>query len=147
MKISQLRIENFRSFEDEKIHFGDYSCFVGPNGSGKSTVLNALNILFRNTQAASNVVSLAEEDFHLRNVKDPITITATFTELPEKAKEDLKAYVRQNKLILSAKAEWNEDTQSAEVQQFGSREVIKDFAKYFGAEKEGAKAGELKTIE
>jgi predicted ATP-dependent endonuclease of OLD family len=146
MKISQLRIQNFRSFEDETIDFSDNSCFVGPNGSGKSTVLNALNILFRNTQAASNVVTLDEEDFHLRNIKQPIIITATFSDLSEKAKEDLKAYVRQNKLILSARAEWDKETQSAEVQQFGSREVIKDFAKYFRAEKEGAKANELKSI-
>lgn len=146
MKISQLRIQNFRSFEDETIDFSDYSCFVGPNGAGKSTVLNALNILFRNTNAASNVVTLDEEDFHLRNVKQSITVTATFTDLSEKAKEDLKAYVRQNKLILSAKAEWNKETQTAEVRQFGSREVIKDFAKYFRAEKEGAKANELKNV-
>ncbi|WAC07860.1 MAG: AAA family ATPase [Thermodesulfobacteriota bacterium] len=146
MKLSQLRIQNFRSFEDETIDFGDYSCFVGPNGSGKSTVLNALNILFRNTQAASNVVTLVEEDFHLKKVEQPITITATFTDLSEKAKEDLKAYVRQNKLILSARAEWNKETQTAEVQQFGSREIIKDFAKYFRAEKEGTKVSDLKNI-
>ena len=146
MKISQLSIQNFRSFEDETIEFSDYCCFVGPNGSGKSTVLNALNILFRNTQAASNVVTLDEEDFHLRNVNKPITITATFTDLSEKAKKDLKAYVRQDKLILSAKAEWNQETRTAEVQQFGSRETIKDFAKCFRAEKEGAKATKLKGI-
>ena len=146
MKISQLRIQNFRSFEDETINFNDYCCFVGPNGSGKSTVLNALNILFRNTQAASNVVTLNEEDFHLRITEEPITITATFTDLSDKAKDDLKAYVRQDKLILSAKAVWNQETRTAEVQQFGSREVIKDFAKYFNADKGGAKATELKKI-
>ena len=118
----------------------------GESTTGKSTVLNALNILFRNTQAASNVVTLDEEDFHLRNVNKPITITATFTDLSEKAKKDLKAYVRQDKLILSAKAEWNQETRTAEVQQFGSRETIKDFAKCFRAEKEGAKATKLKGI-
>jgi predicted ATP-dependent endonuclease of OLD family len=146
MKISELRIQNFRSFEDETIDLSDNSCFVGPNGSGKSTVLNALNILFRNTQAASNVLALEEEDFHLRNVEQPITITATFTDLPEKAKADLKAYVRQDKLMLSVKAEWNKETQTAEARQFGLREVIRDFAKYFRAEKEGVKAAELKDI-
>jgi putative ATP-dependent endonuclease of the OLD family len=146
MKISQLRIQNFRSIEDVTISFGNYNCFVGPNGSGKSTVLNALNILFRNTQAASSVINLDEEDFHLRNTREPIIITAIFTELTDKAKDDLKAYVRHNKLILSAKAVWNEETRTAEVQQFGSREVIKVFAEYFKAEKEGAKASELKEI-
>ena len=146
MKISQLRIQNFRSFEDETISFDCYSCFVGPNGSGKSTVLNALNILFRNTQAASNVLSLDEEDFHLRDTSKPIIITVTFTNLSDKAKDDLKAYVRHNKLILSAKAVWNEETRTAEVQQFGSREVIKVIAEFFKAEKEGAKVSELKEI-
>ena len=144
MKIAHLRIQNFRSFEDETIDFDHYSCFVGPNGSGKSTVLNALNILFRNTQAASSVINLDEEDFHLRNINEPIIITATFTDLTDEAKNDLKAYVRNDKLILSAKAEWNKETGSADVQQIGSREVIKDFAKYFTAEKEGKKVAELK---
>lgn len=146
MRLSQLRIQNFRSFEDEIINFNDYNCFVGPNGSGKSTVLNALNILFRNTQAASNVISLDEEDFHHSNTKKPIIITATFIDLSESAMKDLKAYVRQNKLIFSAKAVWNPDTRRAEVTQIGSRQVIKDFAKYFRVEKEGGKATELKTI-
>ena len=44
MRLRSLRIENFRSFEDQTIPFDNYTCFVGPNGSGKSTVLIALNI-------------------------------------------------------------------------------------------------------
>ena len=46
MKILTVRIENFRSFKDETIEFGDYNCLVGPNGAGKSNVLNALNVFF-----------------------------------------------------------------------------------------------------
>ena len=146
MKLSRLRIQNFRSFQDETIELDDYSCFVGPNGSGKSTILNALNILFRNTQAASNVVTLDEEDFHRRDVSLPIVITVTFSDLSKDAEEDLKDYVRQGQLVLSAKAEWNPDLRTAEVKQVGSRRVIKDFALYFRAEKEGSKAADLKKI-
>ncbi len=47
MKIESVRIENFRSFKDETIFLDDYTCFVGPNGSGKSTIINALNVFFR----------------------------------------------------------------------------------------------------
>ena len=43
MKIREIRIQNFRSFDDETIRFDDYTCFVGPNGGGKSNVLTALN--------------------------------------------------------------------------------------------------------
>jgi predicted ATP-dependent endonuclease of OLD family len=57
MKISRLRIKNFRSFEDQTIDFGEYSCFVGPNGSGKSTVLNALNILCSGQQKTDTRLS------------------------------------------------------------------------------------------
>ena len=47
MRISKLRIENYRAFEDETIDFGQFTCLVGMNGAGKSTVLNALNTLFQ----------------------------------------------------------------------------------------------------
>ena len=47
MKIKSIRIENFRSFQDETIVLNSYSCFVGPNGAGKSTVLAALNVFFQ----------------------------------------------------------------------------------------------------
>lgn len=48
--IESVRIENFRSFKDETINFGTYTCFVGSNGSGKSTVLNALNVFLDSTK-------------------------------------------------------------------------------------------------
>ncbi len=41
MKLREVRIQNFRSFDDETIRFDDYTCFVGPNGGGKSNVLTA----------------------------------------------------------------------------------------------------------
>lgn len=42
MKLSKLRIENFRSFKDETIHFDDYTCLVGANGAGKLLFANCL---------------------------------------------------------------------------------------------------------
>ncbi len=146
MRISQLRIQNYRAFKDETVSLDAYTCFVGPNGSGKSTVLNALNIIFRNTEALSEMLLLDEEDFHLRNTAEPIKITAAFTDLSDQAKEDFKAYVRQDQLVISAQAEWNPDNKKAEVQQFGERNVIRDFARWFEEEKAGAKADQLKQI-
>jgi len=146
MELSQIRIVNFRSFEDETISLDDYNCFVGPNGSGKSTILTALNILFRNSQVAFDVTDLYEEDFHLKNTSKPITISATFSNLSTEAEADFGAYVRHGQLVIIAKAEWDENIERAIVKQVGSRLVMKEFAPYFEAMDAKAKAVELKGI-
>ena len=46
MKLTEIKIKNFRSFKDENIPLEDYTCLVGPNGTGKSAVLMALNVFF-----------------------------------------------------------------------------------------------------
>jgi putative ATP-dependent endonuclease of the OLD family len=146
MRIKALRIQNFRSFEDETIDFGPYSCFVGPNGAGKSTVLVALNTFFRETTNPTDVTLLREEDFHLRDTSKPIVITVTFCDLPPDAKEDLRGYVRHRQLVVSAKATWDDDARGAEVKQVGSRLVMQDFAEFFSAKKVGARVGELRIL-
>ena len=90
MKIESVRIENFRSFKDEIIFFDDYTCFVGPNGSGKSTVLNALNMFFRQYKDSKTDLSkLTEKDFHHKKTEKPVKITVTFTDMPDAAKAEL----------------------------------------------------------
>jgi putative ATP-dependent endonuclease of the OLD family len=147
MKIESVRIENFRSFKDETINFDDYTCFVGPNGSGKSTIIYALNIFFRQYKDCTTDLSkLNENDFHHKDTKNDIKITLTFKDLSLKAKEDLKDYVRQDKLIVTSVAKYDSATEIAEVKQFGNRLGINDFRKFFEADKEGKKVGELKEI-
>jgi putative ATP-dependent endonuclease of OLD family len=60
--------------------------------------------------------------------------------------KDLKAYVRQNQLVISTKAEWNQESRNAEVKQFGLRNVIRAFAPWFEADKNGARVAELREI-
>lgn len=146
MRLTTLEIKNFRSFDHQVINFDNYTCLVGPNGAGKSTILAALNVLFRNQSAPTNVASLEREDFHQNNIDEPIKITATFDQLSEEAKTDLKAYVRQDKLIISAIATWDETINRADVKQYGSRLVMRDFAPFFEAIEKGAKSAELKEI-
>ncbi len=91
MKIESVRIQNFRTFKDETIHFNDYSCFVGANGVGKSTVMNALNVFFRQYKDSKTDLSkLSIDHFHHKNINEPILITVTFNELSDNAK---KAYL------------------------------------------------------
>ncbi len=147
MRLSQIRIKNFRSFKDSTISLDRYTCLVGPNGSGKSTILQALNVFFRNTSSAStNLHHLSNEDFHHKNTNNPIKITLTFEELSPEAQKDLKAYYRSGKLVISAIAEWDSEKQSAEVKQHGSRLVMKAFSKFFDAQDDKAKVAELKGI-
>lgn len=147
MKIESVRIQNFRTFKDETIFFDDYSCFVGPNGSGKSTVMNALNVFFRQYKDSKTDLSkLSIDDFHHKNVKEPILITVEFKDLSDQAKEDLSDYVRQERLIVTAKAEFDEGTERAEVKQFGNRLGMTEFKVWFEAEKAKKSALELKQI-
>ena len=147
MKLSKLRIENFRSFKDETIDFDDYTCLVGANGTGKSAVLTALNVFFRNNAStATNVLTLSEEDFHHKNIGKPVKITLTFVDLSEEAKKDFKHYFRQEELTVFAKAVWDNENESAEVKQYGARLVIKKFAPFFEAENNKALVAELKEV-
>jgi len=61
MKLSKLRIENFRSFKDETIYFDDYTCLVGANGAGKSAVLTALNVFCRNNASSAILETLCDK--------------------------------------------------------------------------------------
>lgn len=147
MRLREIRIQNFRSFEDETVVLGDYVCLVGPNGTGKSAVLTALNVFFRNTTATStDVTSLTEEDFHLRNTDDPVRITLTFGDLPDEARKDLGYYVRHDQLVVTAIGVWDDTARRADVLQYGARLVVRDFSPYFAAEEEGKKVAELRDI-
>ncbi|MFQ5903624.1 MAG: AAA family ATPase, partial [Candidatus Binatia bacterium] len=147
MKIKSVRVQNFRSFEDETIDMDDYTCLVGANGSGKSNVLHALNVLFRELHTPGlESSSLCEEDFHRKNTKDPIIITVTFIDLNEEAQKDFAHYFRQGQLIVSAVADFDPDTRTAEIKQVGQRVAMKAFAPFFEAEGERKKVAELKAI-
>ncbi len=147
MKIESVRIQNFRSFKDVTINLDDYSCFVGANGAGKSTILCALNVFFRQFKdSQTNLSKLSFDDFHHKNTDEDIEITVTFSDLSDQAKLDLSHYVRQDKLVISAVAKYDNNLGIAEVKQYGERLVMKEFAKYFEAEKNGALVNELKEI-
>ncbi|QIL38320.1 AAA family ATPase [Pedobacter sp. HDW13] len=147
MKIESIRIENFRSFKDQTITLDDYTCFVGPNGAGKSTVFNALNIFFRQSKdSRTDLSKLVDSDFHHKNTNNEIKITVTFTELSDQAKADLSNYVRHDKLIVSAVAVYDPQTQRAEIKQYGNRLAMEDFKPFFDALKAGASVSDLQAI-
>ena len=147
IKIEKIRIENFRCFEDVEIPFDDYTCFIGSNGSGKSTILHALNVFFRQGRdCITDITRLSGDDFHHKNTNQPIRITVTFKNLSEQAINDFSAYVRHGKLVVSSIAEFDEQSQLAEVKQYGHRLVIRAFSEFFEAEKANKKVKDLWEI-
>lgn len=147
MKIKSVRIRNFRSIEDQTIELDDYTCFVGANGSGKSNILHALNVFFGEPGIPGlDTRSLGGEDFYKKNTAEPVEITVTFCDLSPEAEQELAHYVRHNQLVVSVEAHFDPATGRAEVKQYGRRMVIKDFAVFFEAEKEGKRVAELKEI-
>lgn len=147
MRIESVAIENLRSFASEVVRFDDYTCMVGANGSGKSTVMCALNIFFReSSHSRIDLTCLHEEDFHKRNTANPISITVTFTDLSDEAKVDFAAYVRHEKLTVTAKAQWDPVKMEASVVQFGQRLGLDAFRPFFAADSNKARVDDLKEI-
>jgi putative ATP-dependent endonuclease of OLD family len=145
MRIESVRIQNFRAFRDQTVFLGPYTCLAGPNGGGKSTVLTALNLFFRySLDVSTNLLQLDEEDFHSKDVAQPVTITVTLTDLSADAQADFAGYYRQGRLVVTASAEWNTSTRRAEVKQYGQRLGVLAFAPFFKADGDGAKVDELK---
>jgi hypothetical protein len=147
MKIKTIRIENFRSFQDQTIHLNRYSCCVGPNGAGKSTVLGALNVFFQERAAsATDISKLADEDYFGKNTANPVRITLTFADLSKIARDELAAYVRQDELVVTAEAVFDLAAGFGPVRHFGQRMGMEAFRSFFNAEKAGVKAGDLAQI-
>jgi energy-coupling factor transporter ATP-binding protein EcfA2 len=120
---------------------------VGPNGAGKSTVLAALNVFFRSAATSqTSVTELQEEDFHARNTSTPIKITLTFEDLSPEAVADLAHYVRQDRLIVAARATWEPARRIAPVVQLGIRLAIPRLSPFFRADGDKRPVAELVEV-
>ena len=77
MKLSRLRLRNFRCFRCETtIDFDDITAFVGQNDSGKSTIMEALNMFLNDNEPDKDDASKDGE-------KKDLTLICEFTSLPE----------------------------------------------------------------
>ncbi|HBO4312245.1 TPA: AAA family ATPase [Pseudomonas aeruginosa] len=142
-----MRIENFRSFQDDTFPLNRYSCFVGPNGAGKSTVLAALNVFFQERHAsATDISKLVDEDYFSRNTNSPVRVTLTFDDLSPAALDALAAYVRQGELVVTAEAIFDQASGTGAVRHHGQRLGMEVFRAFFEADKAGSRAVDLAQI-
>ncbi|MFI4855182.1 MAG: ATP-dependent nuclease, partial [Phycisphaerales bacterium JB065] len=87
MKLSLLRIRNFRCFESTEISIDTMHALVGSNNAGKSSVLRALDIFFN-----PSTRKIDEESFHHKDTTKRIEIECLFTCLTNEDKESLGPY-------------------------------------------------------
>ena len=84
MKIEKVRIENFRSYQDEiTIDLNNLNVFVGKNDIGKSTVLEALDIFINENKG---VIKIDKDDVNKRLQhagNSEIKISVVFSDLPD----------------------------------------------------------------
>lgn len=84
MRLTAVRIKNFRGYRDEvTVTFDDITAFVGKNDIGKSSVLEALDIFFND---GKGTIKLDKDDVNKYAAaagNTTIEISACFTELPE----------------------------------------------------------------
>ena len=89
MKLTHLRIYNFRSCRDISLELGWMHVLVGANNAGKSAVLRALDFLFN-----PSTKSLNEESFWSKDTSLEIRVEAVFSDLTDKEKEALGPYLK-----------------------------------------------------
>ena len=89
MKLTYVRIHNFRSCRDVCLELGWMHVLVGANNAGKSAVLRALDFLFN-----PSTKSLNEESFWSKDTSLEIRVEAVFSDLTDKEKEALGPYLK-----------------------------------------------------
>lgn len=88
MRISSVKIKNFRSLRSVDIHFDSVTTFIGPNGTGKSTVLRALDWFFNGSKQGD----LTDKDCSHGVVDEDIEVQVTFEGLTDSDREALGKY-------------------------------------------------------
>lgn len=83
VRIRQVEIKHFRSIRSLSWYpQPGLNCLVGPGDSGKSTILDAIDLCL----GARRTVSFADTDFYGLDVSQPIVISLTLGDLPDRLK-------------------------------------------------------------
>jgi energy-coupling factor transporter ATP-binding protein EcfA2 len=99
--IESVTVKHYRAIEEAKLALDPLTYLVGRNGAGKSTFLNALGVFFGALQPNG------EGDFYHRDTSSPIEIIVTFAGLGAEAEAEFSRYVRQGRLVVTRRYEWD----------------------------------------
>ena len=89
MRLTDIKIENFRGIRSLRVDFDTLTVLIGENNIGKSTVLEAIRLVLTRGGGSRREFRFSEYDFHLPNADStpqtasPISITLHFAEQHE----------------------------------------------------------------
>jgi len=84
MRVSEIRITNFRCVAEATYRLNDSTALVGSNGAGKSTLIRALLLFY------DGIARPSEGDHFNGDTTHPIEIQVSFTQLSENEREELR---------------------------------------------------------
>ena len=105
MRISRVRVQHFRSIEDDALEMRHLTSLVGANGGGKSAFLKALDLFYHPAGG-----QLTADDFYDRDTSHNIIITVEFSNLSEEERGRFQIYTQAELLTVSLVCRWEDGT-------------------------------------
>lgn len=101
MRISHVKIENYRAHRSTEINFNELTVLIGRNGTGKSSILYALEFFYD-----ANAVLTAEDIYACMD--EEATIKVTYSDLSSAEREEFGSYVQDDTLVVIKRARANQ---------------------------------------
>src|SRR4051812_5310549 len=95
MRLCSIHVKNFRAIHEATINVGQHTVLLGSNGVGKSCVIKAVDKFF------SKSPSVITEDFHDKNVADPIEITLVFSDFTAEEAEHFQSRIHHGRMVVT----------------------------------------------
>ena len=95
MRLIKVHVKNFRAISDLEVDVGQHTVFIGSNGVGKSCILKAVDKFF------SKSANVSIEDFHEKNVQDPIEIVLTFRDFSAEETEVFSSKIHSGEMAVA----------------------------------------------
>lgn len=126
MRLSRIAIKNFRAISCLTVEVGQHTVLLGANGVGKSCIIKAVDRFFSKSSA------VAVEDFHNKNIADPIEISLTFTDFTVEEADQFASRIHYGSMVVS--------------RYLVAGASSKDNGKYYGQTPRHAKFQEIRAI-
>ena len=100
MRLESIRVQNYRSIRDATLALDPLTVLVGANGAGKSSFVKALELFWSERPA------VVVEDYHYRNVENPIKVTLSFGNMSKAEQGVFELYSPDGRLVVERAFVW-----------------------------------------